>query len=105
MRWNFVKPRKKPKIQFLANMSHEIRTPLNGIISMTDMTLETELTDEQKRYINIVKKSSAMLLALINDILDFSKIDAGMLDLSFEKYSLREQLSACLQPIAFKAAE
>jgi two-component system, sensor histidine kinase and response regulator len=95
----------RAKSEFLANMSHEIRTPLNGIISMTEMTLDTELTDEQNRYLTIVKKSSATLFALINDILDFSKIDAGKLDLSYENYTLREQLPACLQPISFKASE
>ncbi len=77
----------KAKSEFLANMSHEIRTPMNGILGMTELALDTPLTEVQHEYLTVVKTSAHCLLAVINDILDFSKIEAGKLDMESIAFS------------------
>jgi PAS domain S-box-containing protein len=91
------------KAEFVAHASHDLRTPMNGIIGMTDLALETDLSEEQREYLTAVRSSAHSLLTLVNDILDFSKMEAGKLELERIPFSLRDSVADALKPLALAA--
>jgi len=103
--WSSAKSAELAKSQFLANMSHEVRTPMNGILGMTELLGQCELSPQQKDFVGIIQRSGDALLTIINDILDFSKIEAGQLIIDPAPFDMKDCIEDVMALLAPKVAE
>src|SRR5262249_54298102 len=93
----------RAKDEFLANVNHQIRTPMNAILGTTQLTLPTQLTNDQRQCLKTAKLAADNLLIIINDLLDFSKIEAGKLELDPADFGLRAAVGDTLRALAVRA--